>query len=353
MERYTLKELYTEVTRMDQEKNDLIGPANRLTYNENAELVLPDSRGYTPTNIAHQQMSTVTGIPSRYYQRLLESNKPLLAQNVNHWLSTSNEDRMVRLLGTNFRALLSSSYRPLDNLPVLQAALTAFQNLSGDIYSELQVRQASLTERKMYLQVVFPRLQVNLGNELTPDVHMFGLTLSNSEVGLGYVLVESFIWRLVCSNGMIRSHALKKRHVGRRSRDINEEFADIYKSDTIEADSRAFKLRLRDAVHAAIDPQRFDADVAALSDARKDSVNIPNVTEVFERVSKRYTLASTESETILTNFIAGLDNTRFGLANAITRTARDTQSVDRQIELERVGSDIIDLDPSSWKTINA
>jgi hypothetical protein len=56
----------------------------------------------------------------------------------------------------------------------------------------------------------------------------------------------------VCKNGLIASdHALRKTHVG-RSLSSEEASVTVFRDDTLAADDRAFFLKVRDVVEAAV-----------------------------------------------------------------------------------------------------
>lgn len=44
---------------------------------------------------------------------------------------------------------------------------------------------------------------------------------------------------------------------------------------------------------------------------------------------------------------------RYGLSNGITYAAHQEESIDRQYELERTGSKVIELTPEEWKSVAA
>ncbi len=55
---------------------------------------------------------------------------------------------------------------------------------------------------------------------------------------------------------------------------------------------------------------------------------------------------------MLRHLATGGDFTRFGLLNAVTRTAEDAESYDRAIELERVGGEILEMPRSAFMPAN-
>ena len=89
------------------------------------------------------------------------------------------------------------------------------------------------------------------------DTVQAGVIVSNSEVGMGAVSIQPFVYRLVCSNGMVVTQMGKRRtHVGRVQEAIEDSF-NIYTSETQEAEDRALALSIRDNAKVAIDAAMF------------------------------------------------------------------------------------------------
>ena len=62
-------------------------------------------------------------------------------------------------------------------------------------------------------------------------------------------------------------------------------------------------------------------------------------------------LSEGEQGSVLRHLIDGGDLTQWGLSNAVTRHSQDVDSYDRATELERMGGQIVELNPSQWNTI--
>lgn len=200
----------------------------------------------------------------------------------------------------------------------------------------------------MYIKVVNERIQT----EVVPgDIVQAGILISNSEVGMGSVSVKPLIYRLVCTNGMVADVGVGKRHVGRINESVDGDFG-IFRDETIEADDRAFLMKIEDTVRAAVDEARFNALVQKLRDAKEAPILPAAAPKVVELAAKEFNIRQSESEGILGHLIAGGDLSLYGLANAVTRHAQDVQSYDRSTELEATGYKIITMQPSLLKRWN-
>ena len=346
----TLQELAAELERQQLAKNDLIVSTGVLSMDsrDDGGIALNVMGGqmiqhYDVGEIAHRQIGQFLKIPATYYDRMRREYPQLLTLNANGWFAKMPQSkRMLRTLDGTARALLSDRYRRIDNFEVASAVLPIISRMEG-----AGVESCELTDSRMYLKVVNPRVTAEIKKG---DIVQAGVLISNSEVGMGSVTVSPLIYRLVCSNGMIAEDGkLRKYHVG-RANESREDFS-IYRNETIEADDKAFLMKLEDSVKAAVDQARFAAIVDKLRESTEATFQPQQVQQVVELASKEYGFTDSESSGILGHLAAGGDLSLYGLANAATRQAQDVASYDRSTELEATGYRIITMAPSLWRSL--
>lgn len=286
--------------------------------------------------LAHDQIGSRTGIPSKYYDRMATDAPGLLAQNVNHWFNDKPETRMIRTLAGSDRAFLSNRYQRIENEMIAEAALPVLYDLPG-----VQIPSCEVTDRRLYIHFVVPMIE---GEVKKGDIVQAGGIISNSEVGLGSVSVAGLIWRLVCLNGMKTADAFRRNHVGREVDEGELDWAD----DTRRADDQTVLLKVRDMVRAVVDQTRFRAQLAkmqGLTDARVTGDPLQTV----ELVSEKIGATEGEKSSILRALIEGADLSAWGVVNAVTGLAHKATSYDRAVELEAAGGALVDLAPTEWR----
>ena len=241
-------------------------------------------------SIAHRQIGTHLKIPAAYYDKMLEKYPQLLAQNVNAWFQREPSVRMIRTIEGTARAFLSNRYRRIDNLDIASIVLPVLQDMEGMHFESCQ-----LTESRMYIKVVNTRLEA----EVVPgDIVQSGIIISNSEVGLGSVNIQPLVYRLVCSNGMVVNDAQTRRtHVGR----VNEasENYQLYSEKTLEADDKAFAMKIQDTVRAVVDEVRFTRVVNMMREAKDARMNTTDVPGIVKLVSRDFHITDEESSGVL------------------------------------------------------
>ena len=183
------------------------------------------------------------------------------------------------------------------------------------------------------------------------DIVQAGVIISNSEVGLGSVSIQPLIYRLVCSNGMVVNEAAARRnHVGRVT-DSGENFS-VYSQATLDAEDKAFVMKIQDTVRAAVEEARFSQVVGKMREAKAAQMDTHDVPAVVKLASKEFHITDSESTGVLQRLIESNDLTLYGLSNAVTRHSQDVESYDRASELESIGYSILTMPPRQWSRIN-
>lgn len=228
------------------------------------------------------------------------------------------------------RALLSNSYKIVDHVETLRAAMRgmAAAGLGAD-----NITQCDLTGRRMYVRVEAPEVKAYApellknyrspfrpeltGREL-PLVHA-GFVLTNSETGHGSFTVVPEITVEVCTNGMtITREAVSARHLGaklddglirysERTRQANLALITSQAEDAIRTFLRA------DFVQGIVDEMTANA-VGEVTEAEKA------VKEITQKVE-----CPALYDDVLSMFIKGGDMSRGGLVHAVTAAAQSPE----------------------------
>ena len=337
----SLIELCKELERQRMARKDFIADTRSLmiTTNDHGQSQLDVDLGNTNqifnvNDLAHQQIASRLQIPLKYYQKMRLEYPSLLDENINSWFNKNGERRMLRTLDTNIRAFLSDRYRRLDNLELAEAVLPIIKEMKG-----AEIVSADITDTHMYIKVINKKLKAEVA---VNDVVQAGIVISNSEVGLGSLKVEPLIYRLVCKNGLIvKDYAQKRYHVGKQV-ESEEAAYEIYRDETLEADDKAFFMKVQDTVRCAVDEAKFMLSVDKLRQTKQESTGDDPIKTV-EILADKYILNQNERGSILRHFIMAGDNSRFGLINAITRSSQDIEDYNRATELERLGGELLAL----------
>lgn len=349
----SLKEVMAELDRQSRAKRDYIGSAEAFRLRDDGRTfeinhaVSGRQEVFGTSQLFHRQVASVLGIPAKYYDMMSAQKPELLSENVNAWFADKTGSYMIRSMdygsGLVARAFLSERYRRIDNMEIATAVLPLFAG-----QEQYEVVSCEVTENRLYLKIVNHRLEMAVA---PGDYVQAGVVISNSEVGLGSVSIQPLVYRLVCTNGMIvNDMGERKNHVGRTAKALEDSF-HIYSDETIEAEDKAFLLKLRDVTAAAIEESRFAQVVGKL----KEAADVPitgKVPEVVELTGRSYGLNQDEQDSILQYLISGGDLSQYGLSNAITQASQEVESYDRATALEGIGWQVATMTGQQWKELN-
>jgi len=324
-----LKSLIEELERQKKNSLDLIvdGSSLKAIPDESGiKLAIPEYGEFPLTDWAHGQLADKLEIPRKYYEKMREAGKAeLLAENVNAWLN-AKERRLIRILDGKIRAILSDRYRTMDNYDIIFLALDEFKKKET-----IEIFRIDLTETMLYLKAVDRTLTASIRGE---DIVYGGIIIRNSEVGASALRVEPFILRRVCLNGLILEHSLKKIHLGRQTLEIGE---IDWSEETRELEDKALWSKIRDIIRATFDREIFEGWVKRLRESTWIGIEKP--TEAVNNIVKHLGLNEEQKTQLLMHFS---EKTKYGLINAITRTAREIENVDQQIRLEEFAGKILE-----------
>jgi hypothetical protein len=247
-----------------------------------------------PTTWASGQLCSRLGIPAPYFRKC-----PPVLQDVqaNYWLKETGNAReqwLLRSRHDTLRAVLSERYSPLDNSELLDA-------LMPSLASHHRVDWLSLEEEGLHLRIVDP---LRARDVLPDDALSVGIHISNSEVGLRSVTVDALVYRLVCTNGLIRlvkgKSLMRQRHV------------------------HIARPRLVAALEEAVAAAWGEAGGFLTQMQRTTQMPVEDVEGVIERLGERWHFSKPVQEDLLTSLRrepAMVQETVYGVVNAVTNVA--------------------------------
>lgn len=323
----------------DQTNKDyVVSRGLRVGHKDDSLSLELNGGSYSLSSTFVEQLAARIGAPKSFLERT--QNLPELAPLVNKIIGDG--DAMVRTNKDTARALLSTKYRRIDNLPVAKTVLAALQQ-SG---RQFNIRAANVSPDHLHIKFVFPeiRSEVNVG-----DVVESGIMISNSEVGKGSFSVVPFIHRLACMNGMVVNQSkLGRRHTGANLID-NEGTFELFETDTMKAANEALMLQMRDLVLKSATEVGFEHIVQRMRAAQDQKITGNPVKAVQNVIQLTQMPKSAEGFLLRELAEGGLGFNKYGMVNAITAYAHEQPSFDDAVEIERVGGDVLDWSNSAWE----
>ena len=310
-----------------------------------------------PTEIMDGHLADKLGVPVKYLRRMRAERIDLYDANVNGWLRGERADGSPfaheadprKFLVRSFtsadlggegvgRALLSDSYKVVDNLDAVLSALSGVRE-SG---VEAEVISADLSERRMVVRVASPDVAV-LAPELLAGyrptsggwdapralaaaaregqgypageepVTFAGFRITNGETGGSRYQISSELLVRVCRNGLVLNvGAFAATHLGGRK----EEGIVRFSGDTQRKELALIQAQTRDAVATFLDREYVAEAVAALS--AEAGTPLPHAADVVTLVGKELSWSEEDAAGILDHFIRGGQATSGGVMQAVT-----------------------------------
>lgn len=340
-----LPELVERLQEWESRKIDVVVPSSMMSMDDtNLSGIVQgkygfDTQVFEPSKLMHTQIADKLGIPFSYYMKMYAEQAPLLGENVNTWLKSKEKSYLLRGYnnpegGVTFgRALLSNSYKPMDNLPVLMATLMYIQKNNLNV----TVQSADISETKMYVSFIAPdvvtsakdflKKYANPNDGSYDDGVVAGFTISNSEVGGGAFQIAGRCVARVCKNGMIgQREAMRKTHLGTR---LEEGF---WSQDTHEKNFHLVQAQIRDYVKRFTSHEFLQSQVDYLEEKGNTALVYPQNAVI----NSCKTLGITENDInqVMGYFIKSGDMNRSGLYGAVTFYAHEQKDADKQYEIE-------------------
>ena len=330
---HDIKEMLQKVNDDANYKKDFVVNLKALRVKESvrtfpAVQVLGNDEALQLTDHSLNQLCGRLEIGTLYINKCLPVSQSLVAENLNFWIDHNKErDLMLRTYenfdkSKNVRAVLSNRYKMIDAHHVLNPALNKIMDLGAEFkYSHYDGDRLNVT-------ATLPKLE---GEVQKDDIVQGGITITNSEIGNGGLLIQPFIYRLVCTNGMVAPRYLNRfftRHVGKIVIDPEKDTQWVSIID-----------KMQKQIELVSNPEVFQENLQKLKDATNEKITSHKIVEV----TKKHGITDYERKEIferLEHYVGETFTTsKYDFANAITNS--DDRSDDRARFLQELGGLII------------
>lgn len=335
-----------EVERRKAAAKDFIGDTRKVrAVNAEGKLALGFEGGeqlYGFTRNGRNQLADKVGIPRAFFGRMEENylHRPELARLVTHFLHSEPENRLFRTLDGNVRAMMTNSYRTLDNADFFFLAADEFRKVGAEIWD------ARLTDDSFRLYAVAPGISAEIHDDVRngahwrsdeggqPDRHVAAVCLQNSETGCGALRVRPSTLRMICQNWNVWDQTLTKFHLGRA-----REEAGWLSDETQRLEDKVVWSKVRDIIKTAFNKERFEKVVAELQGAKSDSV--PDPVKAVSAAVEFCGLPESSLDAIRAKFIGEKDFTRYGLVQAVTWQSHEAESDEERDAYDDAGAKVL------------
>jgi len=347
-----ITEFMEELNNRKAGKVDIIVPTNNITMDESGKIHITNTANpndvnqtayeFTPTEWAHTQIAEKLKIPKNYYDRMKvdASTTKLLADNVNTWMQKIKELKLIRAWNEEMIALLSNRYMAIDNYDVADIVIKT-------VYAQKQkivMNKAYVDDKVMNFQLIDPETVYTPFSENPKDVYFPGVNVRNSEVGYAAFLIEPFLYRGICSNGLIYGfQGIKQIHAG-----IRKDEGMYWSNTTTELEKMTTLSKVKDVIQLVFSADFYNEVMDRFKTLKTENLPL----KVVNASLKLLGLSEDEGKDIYKK-IEG--NSRYDFIQAITSKANDyltpqSQNPERSYEMQKMGGQLI-TDLELWKKI--
>jgi len=341
---HDIVESIKHIERTGQNLNDFLIPTRSLhfTNNNEVEITWPEPQSLEGTqhfklhDNAVYQLATRFGINARDLRREAsgsEWERKVFADRLNAYTqNVPKKNFLVRTVNDTAKAVLSDKYKRLNTAAIFMAFLTAAQK-AGSVLVD-----ANHGELRDFAEVILPRV-VEIPTEKNGIVFtVFGAQIRNSDFGASLLELRIFQMNVVCLNGMVSQSMIKEKHLGSR---IEETGAITFAQETVEADTKARALMVRDIMDSVYSEENLTRERERIQEASTIELDFQNEVKALPKTGmlqgevEMLNKALYESDP--ENGLQG-KNTLWKLAQGITHVANEVESADRKRDLQDIAS---------------
>lgn len=324
----SLSFIYNTAKEINNESNDYIvkkaGSSNFQYNNNNGESVInfqdANNKSYTKgiSDYALSQLCNKIGIPFQYIKRCLKSGKNnLVEDNINSWLYNYGKDFLIREYSGYARGVLTPRYSIFDSHEILEVLGEEFPIDSYDI------KGYHLSPERFHIRFVSNN-PLNITNEdLFP-----GISIDSSDVGRSHLKLNFFIWKQVCSNGLIVPKKFgvlyTKRHMGIQKDDFKEELKH--------------SLDIVEPLIAKVTDSIINTANLSIEDVFTDEQSLDNL---IKTISSNTGIKENGANKVIDLMVNEVyPKSRWGLINSLTQVAQD-YTLEKRLDIEKFAGELL------------
>lgn len=348
----TLSDLHDDLLLRNSVQEDFIEPLSKIEFDTTEEelhpngTILANIRGkqYEIGDIAHEHLRTITEMGA-YYDKLKDRDNELLRYNLNARLWKMDKPMLVRTEANEMRGLLSNSYKIIDALPGIEE-LREYE----PFFEDWTMKDAYVGNGYVRVNFTNPALRTEV--RAVGDVVEYGFQMRTHELGKGHFEFLLGITILRCLNGAVGFDSIAKVKFLHRGTPMFNDEALLLSKKTMQLEADYTRSAIRDGIKTAMSTTIEKlAPLGAMLNAAAEREIPRNVQthKVIELVAKKYGVRNADD--MLDRFTRNGMISQYGVADAVTEMARDTNDLDRRLELQETGAQIYAMSNTNWSAL--
>lgn len=331
-----IQELITKSHIINNCSNDYnIQTANssNIRFNEYAGITyIPDElESIVSSGISKHALSQLCakiGVPAQYITKCVNNGRIDLAiNNVNSWLSDYDKSLFIREHQNVIRGVLSDKYAVCDSHEILDTIEDVVD------LSKYKIKGSLLNEERLHVRFVDRKpLDIEDGDKDNPGMQDLytGFTIDSSDVGRSVLTCKFFIFKQVCTNGMIVSKfggtLFSQKHIGITAPEFKEGLiAGVEKVAVLRDEAYSYIKENKEL------QSRYSSSIILSQD---------ELDEMVKNIRLQTLLSEESARKVIDLMQYRYDSTNWGFYNAITEVAQD-YTLDKRLDLETLAGNTL------------
>lgn len=268
------------------------------------------------------QLCNKLGVPVRYIEKCIKADQNVLAnKNLNTWIEDYNKDLFLRIYQRKVRGILSNRYSVLDTPDII--------DVIDESTKGLKVKGYYMSEERFHARLVQQHMMKINGEDLYA-----GIQIDSSDVGRSPLNVMFFIYKQICSNGLVvakgRGSLFTQRHISICTDDFREQLSQSLKTlPTLISEYEHIIQRCANQ-YTLMGTKYFSG---------KDDFDTV-LKEFIQKIRYKTNLTEDGAKKVVNLVGEKYGPSDWGVVNALTEVAQD-YTLERRIELEKIAGSLL------------
>lgn len=298
----TLVDKANDIQKLCTDVNEVEMEHLRLDKHLRLETKWGENIGLSP--YAFSQLCTKLGVPTLYMKKCIETGfVPLVQDNINEWLHYNDTRKLlIRKYGDVARGILSSRYSICDTPDILSVIA------DSGILKDMEMQSYLINPSRFHARFIGADMKV-VGEDL-----FAGIQIDSSDVGRSKLDIKFFVFKQVCTNGLILPQAAgtiyTQKHIGISTEDMTKALHDSF---------NVFGNQVQDATKFITSAQ---------------SMRIVDLEDYRSRIRAGAKIGEDSIDEIFNITLNNYDSSVWGLVNAITEVSQK-YTLEHRLLMER------------------
>jgi hypothetical protein len=322
-----IENVLEEMADIEDRRKDLNIPMSALRMEDEGVITSKTYGELEPSKATINRLCGLYKLNTGHIDTLAaEGRNDLIADQFNHFLKKDKSQMKLRLVDNRIKGVVPTSYKKFDDHALFWQIYEYLMQTGMDYDIDVLNKDDEYTR----IRFMIKDIEKNMGSAdeggLDSDVVQGGFEVTNSEIGMKGIGLNSLVYRLICTNGMmdIIGDDENREIFGKRDRDFNP---------------YSRKRKLNNGLDMTITKS---SENIQLFKKTKDII-VENPRQEIDKISNKYKLTKSHNEGIQEAYKKEQQRNMYGIVNSLSRFGRNFNKSDykNRSKLEFIANDVL------------